>query len=177
MQGCSQVLATPRKKRPADSETAPTTKKHQRKSLPSTKGCFSDLKKPEQKKLLSFVMHAHKLEKEYEVVQQEQETAETEKKESDSREKHRKMMGISFSSHISLTAMAKQFKASRGTCRHMHFTMADIIQGLQFEFLEELWMMVRPRMKDDHHIYIYIYIYIWAGRLGAKRMPSWHLWV
>ncbi len=124
-------------------------------------------------------MHAKKLEKKDEVVQQEKETAETEKKESDSREKHRKMMGISFSSHISLTAMAKQFKASRGTCRHMHFTMADITQGLQFEFLEELRMMVRPRMKDDHrtHTHIYIYIYIWAGRLGAKRMPSWHLWV
>ncbi len=79
-------------------------------------------------------MHARKLEKKDEVVQQEKETAETEKKESDSRVKHRKVMGIPFSSHISLTAMAKQFKASRGTCRHMHFTMADITQGLQFEF-------------------------------------------
>ena len=77
MHGCSQVLATPSKKRPADSETAPTTNKHQRKLLPSTKGCFSDLKKPEQKKLLSFVMHVHKLEKEFEVLQEEQETAET----------------------------------------------------------------------------------------------------
>ncbi len=107
-------------------------------------------------------MHAKKLEKKDEVVQQEKETAETENKESDSREKHRKVMGISFSSHISLTAMAKQFKASRGTCRHMHFTMADITQGLQFEFLEELRMMVRPCMKDDHrtHTHIYIYIYI-----------------
>ncbi len=118
-------------------------------------------------------MHAKKLEKKDEVVQQEKETAETEKKESDRREKHRKMMGISFSSHISLTAMAKQFKASRGTCRHMHFTMADITQGLQFDFLEKLRKMVRPCMKDDHrthtHTYIYIYIYIYITYIQSLR--------